>query len=877
MERAPVPPGSLEAVLADAAARTVEAVVVEWEGVTVGRPDDAPAARTRIEGLCEAGVHVLVVSAAPAEVLDAALGARPGGPGCLHLAGEDGAEVLAVDTTGAATVWRADPDAAMAPRAQVARWAAGWLAGRGIAGALVLVVGAEPTVLAAPFPRATVATVGHRGDPLPGPAAVCQLLDGQLVRRRERRVPGIDPDPAWVVPLPEDPALLRTSESLGALANGAAGTRGAIEEDGAGTQPLFAVSGVYTGNAESHLVAGPPWTHLDLAPSTPIGHRVLDLRTGVLLRTTTSPWRLRTLRFVSMARPHAIALRAEAGPDGELAPARLTLDDATAVAPADQTGGQTVTAASAGGGGITVTARDRREATAGVTVVERIAAWQAAESGAPDAAAAEAELAALAEVGFDELLAEHRRAWAERWADSEVVIEGAPEDQLAARFAVFHLLASAPDDGEVALGARGLTGPAYGGHVFWDTEVYVLPALAALRPRAARALLEYRVRRLPAARAAALAEGHAGARFPWESAAAGTDVTPAIVRSPRGDLIAIRTGEHEEHIVADVAWAACEYATWAGDDAFLRGPGRDLVVDGARWWASRIREDGTGRGHLYGVIGPDEYHEIVDDSAYTNVMARWNLRRAAAIHDVTDPEAAAEGARWLEQAESLVDGYDPDSGLYEQFAGYWDLEPLLVADIAPPPVAADVLLGSARVQGSQLIKQADVVLLHHLVPDEVVPGSLAANLAYYEPRTAHGSSLSPAIHAALLARAGQPQQALELFRLAARLDLDDITGTTGGGLHLATMGGVWQALAYGFLGLRPGQALRIDPCLPAEWDALGLRFRFRGRVVGVRAEPGRVTVTCHQPVLVRIGDGPALRCDPPGRTFDLEGGRPCTA
>lgn len=891
VEHAPVPPEPVTAVLDDAAARTYEAVLLEWEGAGAGAPGDMGAARAQIEELCAAGVHVVVVSTAPARALDAALGARPAGPGRLHLAGDDGAEVLAVDATGTTPVWRAGPREPAPPRAQVARWAAGWLAARGITGGLVLVAGADTTLLAEPFPRATVAEVG-RGEGHPsGPAEVRRLLDGQLARRRERRVPGIDPDPAWVVALPDEPALLRTSESLGALANGWAGTRGAVEEDGAGTQPLLAVSGVYTGNTESQLVAGPPWTQVDIEPPPPVGRRLLDLRTGLLLRTTSSPWRLRALRFVSMARPHALALRAEAGPGTELAPGRIELGPAgtpsagpagtpsegptgTPVSASDGTGRQTATVASPGGGGITVAARDRREATAGVTVVERVAAWQAATSGAPDAAAAEAELAALAELGFDELLAEHRQAWAERWAGSDVVIEGAPGDQLAARFAVFHLLASAPDDGEVALGARGLTGPAYGGHVFWDTEVYVLPAVAALRPSAARALLEYRVRRLPAARAAALAEGHAGARFPWESAAAGTDVTPASVRSPRGELIAIRTGEHEEHIVADVAWAACEYTSWTGDDPFLRGPGRDLVVDGARWWASRIREDGAGRGHLYGVIGPDEYHEVVDDSAYTNVMARWNLRRGAALLDVTDPEAAAEGARWLAQAESLVDGYDMDEGLYEQFAGYWDLEPLLMADIAPPPVAADLLLGAARVQGSQLIKQADVVLLHHLVPEEVVPGSLVPNLAYYEPRTAHGSSLSPAIHAALLARAGQPERALELFRLAARLDLDDITGTTPGGLHLATMGGVWQALAYGFLGIRPGHALRIDPCLPAEWRALALRFHFRGQVVGVRAEPGHVTVTCDKPVHVRIGDGPAQRCDPPERTYLLEGGPP---
>jgi trehalose/maltose hydrolase-like predicted phosphorylase len=180
------------------------------------------------------------------------------------------------------------------------------------------------------------------------------------------------------------------------------------------------------------------------------------------------------------------------------------------------------------------------------------------------------------------------------------------------------------------------------------------------------------------------------------------------------------------------------------------------------------------------------------------------------------------------------------------------------------------VLGAERVAGSQVIKQADVLMLHHLVPGEVVAGSLDANLAYYEPRTAHGSSLSPAIHAALLARAGQPDRALELFRLAARLDLDDLTGTTAGGLHLATMGGVWQALAYGFLGLRPRPTtLDIDPCLPTAWDAVELRLRFHGEPIGVRAGHDRVTIACTRPLIVAVAGGGPQRCDPPGRAFAI--------
>jgi trehalose/maltose hydrolase-like predicted phosphorylase len=189
--------------------------------------------------------------------------------------------------------------------------------------------------------------------------------------------------------------------------------------------------------------------------------------------------------------------------------------------------------------------------------------------------------------------------------------------------------------------------------------------------------------------------------------------------------------------------------------------------------------------------------------------------------------------------------------LYEQFAGFFRLEPLVIADLSPRrPIAAELLLGHDRVAGAQVLKQADVLMLHHLLPDEVAPASLAANLDFYEPRAAHGSSLSPAIHAALLARAGRLGRAVWLLRVAAAIDLDDVTGTTAGGLHLATMGGVWQALALGFGGLRPrGDTLVIAPQLPESWDALELRVRFRGA-------GGRIRIT-HDGVSVE-GD-PALR------------------
>ncbi len=871
---------------------TFEALLVDWEAVALGGGDHRQLA-ARLEALCAAGCHVFLISADNLEALDGQLGARPSGQGRLHLCCEHGSSVFMVTERGPSLVARRSVEG----KADAARFAAQWLAERGITGRLILVVGEEPMAIeaqrhhdldparslmiealarAAPFSLGPRAPGSEEGDASVGARldALLALLDNQLARRANRRVPQIDPDPEWVLPLPTTQTTERVVETLGTLANGWAGTRGSREENGHAAFPLFAVSGAY--DDRNHLLEGPLWTELDFTPNRRHhDRRVLDLRTATLARFPATDSGLRSLRFVSAASPHVMGLRAEASvaqlePGEPLrAPAHGARFDRRVEA------GDWLAQTSDGDEQIAVAAGDRLTRLRELAVVERLATWSRGRRGEPNGAVAQRRLLDARTAGFDALLAAHRATWASWWRDAEVSIEGGDDaraDQLAARFCIFHLLSAAAEEGEAAVGARGLTGDAYAGHVFWDADVFVLPALAAIRPRAARAMLEYRVRRLPAARAIARARGLSGARFPWESARDGTDVTPRVVRGPHGEQIAIATGGHEEHIVADVAWAAHCYATWSGDDAFLlEGGGRDLVVETARYWASRIRLDRAGSGHLYGVMGPDEYHEVVDDNAYTNVMARWNLRQGAALlTGSTDADEVAEAERWRELSERLVDGWHPDRQLYEQFSGYFDLEPLIVSQIARPPVAIDVLLGHRRVAASQLIKQADVLMLHHLVPQEVVEGSLQPCLAFYEPRTAHGSSLSPAISASLQARAGDTEAALELFRVASRLDLDDVTGTTAGGIHLAAMGGVWQALAYGFLGLAAQpDALAVDPHLPQAWSAVTLRFRFRGRRIGIRATHHEVTVCCDAPLTVALGGRAPQRCVPPSTTLPL--------
>jgi len=667
-------------------------------------------------------------------------------------------------------------------------------------------------------------------------------------KRVTPEIPASHPDPLWQVTLDGFSVdRFRVDGSLFCLADGCIGTSGAPMAFHPGLYRYVVASGVYTGDGpETHLLTAPVAMQLPYEFAARLaGSQVLDLRQGLLFEEAlTSQGVLRTVRFSSLARPGTAVFRASCpNLKARVEPLLPPADDS----PFDNGCDAEVTWMRVLGtpGGVSVAAVDRFVADGAQVTVDRVAVYDASGDSLPSKEDAITRVRSCVALGFEGLLAEHRRAWTERWEDADIVVEGDDDLQRSIRFGLFHLMGSVPDNGEAAVGARGLTGTSYSGHVFWDADTLTLPFLSATHPDSARAMLEYRIRRLPAARAAAAQLGRQGARFPWESAHSGMDVTPTSARDRTGKTVPIRTGQLEEHIVAQVAWAACCYIDWTSDTAFRRGPGLNLMIETARYWASRVREEPDG-AHIYGVIGPDEYHEPVDDNAFTNVMARWNLRRAAdaVLDEETDSQMTVEALRWRAVADRLVDGFDPDSGIYEQFAGFYRLEPLIVAEVAPRrPIAADLLLGHDRTSEAQVVKQADVLMLHHLVPHEVETGTLEPNLAFYEPRTAHGSSLSPGIHASLFARARQYDRALNALRMACRMDLEDLTASTSGGLHLATMGSVWQALVFGFAGVRPhGGRLVIDPRLPDSWTGIELRVRYQGHRTRLRLEHDQLSI-----------------------------------
>lgn len=811
-------------------------------------------------------------------------------------------EAVTIARTAATDAGLADPrvtsdakhvEIGLTDKSDSGRWIMRELWQRGIAPGQVLIAGDEigplgglagsdSNLLVHTASRAIAVSVGVEPEGVPagvvalggGPVAFAALLKDQIARRDRRELPLVDADPAWTLIVDDaEPLLERVHESLLTLADGRLGTRGNVLVGDGTHDPTVLLSGVYTRTDEkTRLLPGPRWNSVAIKGAGELAtRRVLDLHTGTLSQELADgDIGLEALLLSSLARPATAALRAR----GQGAALRTTCGlqpprggSATQTGTAGDCTWMRVTSPP---GSIVAASHEHVSGDARDWALDRIACYEGAPAGLADEHAALDRLRETSELGFDGLLAEHRRTWAARWEDAGIRIDGDPDLQLAMRVALFHLMASAADDGEAAVGARGLTGGAYRGHVFWDSDIYVLPFLTATHPPAARAMLEYRVRRLPAALQAARAQGRAGARFPWESASSGDDVTPSSARDRRGEIVPIYTGQLEEHIVADIAWAAAHYIDWTGDRAFAAGPGLQLLVQTARYWASRIELDDDGSGHIRDVIGPDEYHEHVDDNAYTNVMARWNLRRAAN----TAPHGALsdnERRQWRELADAIVDGYDPRTAVYEQFAGFHALDPLVIRDIAPKrPVSADLLLGAARTHAAQVVKQADVLMLHYLVPDEVAAGSLTPNLDFYEPRTAHASTLSPGVHAALLARAGRLDQALELLRLTARIDLDDIGQMTAGGVHLAAMGSLWRALAFGFAGLQPTEGrLTIDPIPVPGLDALELRVRFRDSRVHLRITPDDAEISAAPPITVLAPDGSAVEVGRTARTFDL--------
>lgn len=477
-------------------------------------------------------------------------------------------------------------------------------------------------------------------------------------------------------------------------------------------------------------------------------------------------------------------------------------------------------------------------------VIARLVGAGRARKAAEAEASAQQALAGASASGWAAVLDRHVTVWKRRWRASAVRVAGDAAAQTALNYAAYHLNSAAnPEDPAVSIGARSLTGHGYGGHVFWDTETLLLPYYAATWPEAARALLCYRGRTLDAARAKAERLGYRGALYAWESADTGAESTPHETLAPDRRVQRILCGEQEHHISADVALGVWRYWQWTGDEGFMIDVGAEILLETARFWSSRARLESDGKHHIRGVIGPDEYHEGVDDNAFTNQMARWNIGRGLEIARWMAERSPSRWRRlrrrlsldigefthWRQVRRTLVSGFDPRTLLYEQFAGYDGLEDIDLAAYAGRTVPMDVILGRERTQRSQVIKQADVVALAAFLPEYVPAAAAAANLRKYAPRCGHGSSLSAPAHGLVAARLGQADVALHYFRRAAALDLDDAAIGLSEGVHIGALGGLWQIAVLGFAGVTAGRTLALRPRPPTVWRRLRFPLIWRDR------------------------------------------------
>ncbi len=475
-----------------------------------------------------------------------------------------------------------------------------------------------------------------------------------------------------------------------------------------------------------------------------------------------------------------------------------------------------------------------------------------------------ASISWAADLRYEGLFDRSRAAWARLWDNQDIeVVSDSGFDQLALRFALYHLnIMIKKDDPRVGVAAKGLTGEGYKGHSFWDTEIFILPYFTFTQPEAARSLLTYRYLTLQGARDKARENGYTGAMYPWESAwLTDGEVTPlwGAADIETGEPMKIWTGIIEQHISADIAYAVWQYYEATGDAAFMAEMGYEIILDTARFWASRATwNEEKAQFEYLGVIGPDEYKEHVDNNAFTNYMAAWNMKKALRIiRDLRQhqPDTYKRLNQLLSldaaepQLKKMLEGlYLPQpnqEGILPQFDGYFDLETI---DLAPYKAQADVGsiyrdYNNTRLRQIQVAKQADVLVLFFLL-EELFPQALKErNYHYHEARTLHDSSLSKSTHAVLASDLGLHDIAYDFFLGSARIDLGPSMRSSDMGIHAAAMGGIWQAAVYGFGGIRQTAShLRIAPHLPASWHSLRFPLVYQGQPLKIQVFQDRLRI-----------------------------------
>jgi len=446
----------------------------------------------------------------------------------------------------------------------------------------------------------------------------------------------------------------------------------------------------------------------------------------------------------------------------------------------------------------------------------------------PSAIAARASK--LAEVasrnGYERTLAESETVWDRRWEMADVDIDGPARDQAYLRFSAFSMLQMAPFHSDnLSVPARAYAFNRYHGLYYWDSETFLLPHYLHTHPQVAENLLSFRYRTLDGARRTARSLDAPGACYPWM-----TDADDGTEQAPWN------LGDYLWHQNADIAYAIDQYVQATGNTRFMADQGLEMIVESARFWMSRVETDADGVVHLHDTVGPDELDKHGKDNGYTSLLARRHLRLAVRwlerIKSAYPREAksliekleigADEVAEWTRAADRLavpkVEG--KNFPLQDEFL------------LAKQPLRFDGLTADeayAMRHTHRVVKQADIIVAMFLLQDEFTTDQMREAYDFYEPMTLHYSSLSYNTHAIIATKIGRDQQAYDYFMKAAGLDLDNLRDATRDGLHAAALGGTWQTVVYGFLGMRlEADAILFEPRLPAAWKSISLRILYRG-------------------------------------------------
>ncbi|WP_026531574.1 glycoside hydrolase family 65 protein [Arthrobacter sp. H41] len=500
------------------------------------------------------------------------------------------------------------------------------------------------------------------------------------------------------------------------------------------------------------------------------------------------------------------------------------------------------------------------------------------------------------ETSVDEQYRKQREWLADFWRRSDVEVEGQPAIQQAVRWNLFQLAQSTARTDGGGIAAKGVSGSGYGGHYFWDTEVYVLPFLSYTAPLVARNALRFRQAMLEQARSRAAELNQRGALFPWRT----------INGQESSAYYAASTAQY--HIDADISYALMQYIAATGDEDFLTRGAIDILVETARLWADLgfWRSNGDDHFHIHGVTGPDEYTTVVNDNLYTNVMARANLRsaaRAVALLRNLEPVAYErmvsrlslqedECHEWLRAADKMHIPFDVRAGIHPQDAAFLEKE---LWDLEHTPACKRPLLLHYHplvIYRFQVLKQADVVLALHLQGNDFTAEQKRSDFEYYEALTTGDSTLSAVVQSIIAAEVGYHHLALKYFLSSLFVDLSDLHRNTSDGIHVASTGGVWSALVYGFGGMRDhGGRITFEPRLPETWTRVSFRITLHGTRVRADVTQDAITLTVESgrsaavavygesvyleaghPVTVRLGHhGPRLTGTP--TTSDIEGTR----